>query len=157
MSSPENNSKKTQFKPGNKAAVKLDSSQKRLKAFEAYCVHISSGLPKEAFYFDDAEASCCHKTMEKYIVEHAAELPLHLLEKAKASRYKFWFCQGMNLMRGEYRNGSPVVWQTIMRNMFRDYNWDREIQTEDHKGHVLGIAQALRLGPISEAAGSDTL
>lgn len=111
--------------PGNKYGVKLKDCDIRQEAFRQYCQHLALGYPKESFFFDHPSSSVCWKTMERYIAESPAEFPPYLIEKAKAARYKHWFNEGQILMKGGYKFGSPVVWQTIMRNMFKDVGWDR--------------------------------
>lgn len=109
---------------GNKNKVSLKSTDVRQEAYRQYCAHLAAGYPKEAFFFDHPEHSCCFKTIERYIRESPGEFPPILRERAYALRYKFWLDKGRALIDGTIRYGSPVVWQTMMRNMFRDLAWD---------------------------------
>lgn len=112
--------------PGNKNAVKLKDLEVKKEAYRQYCAHLASGYPKESFFLNHPTLSCCYKTIEKYIASEPSDFPPILIEAAKAKRFQFWINEGMKLMKGEYRFGSPVVWQTIMRNMFKDYGWERD-------------------------------
>jgi hypothetical protein len=141
--------------PGNKLAVKLKDPTVRQEAFEQFCRHIASGLPKEAFFFDHPTHSVCWKTMERYITENPSEFPSFKMEQAKSKRYQVWLDHGNQLMRGKYKGGSPVVWQTMMRNLFREQNWDREQIAQDSKSHVQRLAEAIRGDAISEAENGD--
>ncbi len=107
---------------GNKNGIKIKDKESRQQVFKAYLSHLESGFPKEAFsYSNEHEETCCWKTMNKWIKENPIEFPPILIEQAMAKRYKLWFEIGMKMVRG-----SPVVWQTIMRNMFKEYGWDQD-------------------------------
>lgn len=136
---------------GNKHGVKLKDSDVRQEAFRQYCEHLASGYPKEAFFFDHPIHSVCWKTMERYISENPSEFPSILMERAKAARYKHWLGEGLTLMKGGYKGGSPVVWQTCMRNIFKDIGWDREQIAQDNKSHVERLVESIRADAISEA------
>lgn len=129
---------------GNKRAVKLKDADVRQEAFRQYCDHIASGFPKEAFFFDHPTHSVCWRTMDRYIAECPAEFQSILMEVAKSKRYKKWFTEGIALMHGRYKGGSPVVWQTIMRNIFKDIGWDRETLNQDNRSHVEQLAKSIR-------------
>lgn len=115
---------------GNKYGIKLKDSDTRQDAFRQYCDHLASGFPKECFFFSHPTESVCWKTMERYIKENPEEFPAILIEKAKAERYKHWLSEGQALMKGCYRSGSPIVWQTIMRNIFKEIGWDKPDKNE---------------------------
>jgi|SRR5208337_234490 len=140
---------------GNKSATKLKDTDMRQEAFRQYCQHLASGYPKEAFFFDHPTHSVCWKTMERYIDESPSEFPAYLLEKAKSARYKHWLEEGKTLMQGGYKNGSPVVWQTIMRNIFRNIGWDREQISQDNRTHVEQLAKSIRNDSLAEAETRD--
>lgn len=131
---------------GNKRATKLKDPGVRQEAYKQYCNHIASGFPKEAFFFDHGTDSVCWRTIDRYIAENPTEFQPILMEKAQATRYKHWFDEGHKLMKGSYKGGSPVVWQTIMRNIFKDYGWDRETVSEANKTHVIRLAESIRNG-----------
>lgn len=136
---------------GNKRGTKLKNPDVRQLAYDEYCKHIASGYPKEAFFFDHPDHSVSWKTMDRYISENPGEFPTIKMEQAKSARYKHWLGEGQTLMKGGYKNGSPVVWQTIMRNIFKDVGWDREQITQDNKSHVQKLAESIRGdAPISE-------
>ena len=116
--------------PGNKKALKLKDSEVRQEAYRQYCAHIASGYPKQAFFFSHPKFSVCWKTMDRYIDENPAEFPTFLLDEAKSARFKHWLDEDGSIMRGGYKGGSPVVWQTIMRNIFRADGWDTEVMTD---------------------------
>jgi hypothetical protein len=117
--------------PENQNGIKLKDPAIRQEAYRQYLEHLAKGYPKETFFFDHPTHSVCYKTLDKYLRDHPDEFPPILMEKAKASRYRHWFDEGKMLMQGKYRHGSPVVWGTIMRNIFKDIGWDREISSND--------------------------
>jgi hypothetical protein len=139
---------------GNKRATKLKDAKVRQEAFQQYCEHLSKGYPKEAFFFDHPTHSVSWETMDRYIRENPGEFPPILMQKAKSARYKLWFTEGWALMRGKHK-GSPVVWQTIMRNLFKDIGWDREQVNESSKTYVEQLARAIRNEPIAETDTGD--
>lgn len=111
---------------GNKNGTKLKDAEIRQEAYRQFCDHLAEGYPKEAFFFDHPTHSVCWRTMDRYIEENPTEFQAILKEKAMAARYKHWFSEGKSLMKGGYQYGSPLVWQIIMRNMFKDVGWDQE-------------------------------
>jgi hypothetical protein len=147
---------KSKGHPGNKHGLKLKDLEVRQQAYIQYCAHIASGMPKESFVFDHREHSVTWETMDRYIKENPCEFPAILMQIARAKRYEFWLQEGISLMRGLYKGGSPVVWQTIMRNMFKAEGWDREQVARDQKPHVEQLAAAIRNEPISETEASDS-
>ena len=141
---------------GNKRGVKLKESDIRQEAYEQYCNHIAVGYPKEAFHFDNDEYSVSWKTLERYMRESPSEFPSIKMEKAQSARYKKWFGEGVNLIHGKHKGGSPMVWQVIMRNIFKPYGWDREEIKEDSRTHGEQIAKAIRNEFVSESEVSDS-
>lgn len=111
---------------GNKFGTKLKDPELRQKAYASYCKHLESGRPKQSFHFDYEHYHVCYKTIERYMKENPEEFPAFLMEKALAKRYQHWFDKGIALMEGKMRFGCPTIWQTIMRNMFRDIGWDKQ-------------------------------
>lgn len=149
-------SNKPKGHPGNKYGTKLKDPEVRQEAYRQYCAHIGSGMPKQSFVFKHPDHSVTWETLDRYIAENPAEFPPILMEAAKAERYDHWFREGVALVRGQHKGGSPVVWQTIMRNMFRNLNWDREEIAENNRSHVERIASAIRDdGVVTEAEGCD--
>lgn len=142
--------------PGNKYGVKLKDPDVRQEAFRQYCDHLASGFPKEAFFFDHPTHSVCWKTVERYIAENPSEFPAILVERAKAARYKHWLVEGQTLMRGGYKGGSPTVWQTCMRNIFKNFGWDKEEISQSSKSHVERLAESIRNEIVSQAETSDS-
>lgn len=133
--------------PGNKKATKLKNAAVRQEAFRQYCSHLANGYPKEAFFFDYSSYSCCYKTIESYIKDAPIEFPPILIAKAKAARYLHWFLKGEAMADGKVKgNYSPQVWQTIMRNMFREYGWDAPDSPEANKPqeHMEVIIQKIK-------------
>lgn len=142
---------------GNDYGTKLKDPDIRQEAYRQYCDHLASGNPKEAFFFDHPTHSVCHKTMERYIKESPEEFPSHLLEKAKAARFLYWFNEGKSIMKGSYKYGSPAVWQTIMRNIFKKQGWDqREYIEQDALSSVAQNQQAIlnQIGALQHLAQS---
>jgi len=116
---------------GNKYKLKLKTPDIRQEAFRQYCQHLAEGWPKEAFVFDHPTISVTFETIESYIKKNPEEFSQVLIQCAMAKRFKHWMQEGIKLMQGGYKNGSPVVWQTIMRNLFKDYGWDKKEFSEE--------------------------
>jgi len=142
--------------PGNNHGLKLKDPDVRQEAFRQYCEHIASGMPKEAFFFEHPKHSVTWETMDKYIAENPSEFPPVLMQKARAARYQYWMNEGKTLMKGGYKGGSPVVWQTCMRNIFKDVGWDREQITQDNRTHVERLAGRIRAEAINETEDGDS-
>lgn len=129
---------------GNQRGVKLKDASMRQEAFKQYCEWIASGMPKEAFFFDHPTHYACWETIESYIEKYPSEFPPHLIKKAMSKRYQYWFNKGKNLVEGRMEqmdrdvrgNPSPQVWQTIMRNMFKNIGWDAEQVVRTHETEV---------------------
>lgn len=129
---------------GNKSGVKLKDPDVRQEAYRQYCEWIASGYPKEAFFFDHPTQYACSDTIERYIEENPSEFPPHLLRAAMSKRYKYWFDKGKNLVDGRMEDiprenrgsPSPQVWQTIMRNMFKNIGWDADQAPRTHEAEV---------------------
>jgi hypothetical protein len=158
MTEPQKKKIKTNYPPappGNKLAVKLKDPDVRQEAYDQYCTHIASGLPKQAFFFDHPTHSVSWETMDRYIAENPSEFPAIKMEQAKSARYKYWLSHGSMLMRGKYKGGSPTVWTVIMRNIFKDIGWDREQIQETNKAHVQRLAESIRGDALSEAENGD--
>lgn len=158
MAEPRKKNSKCNYPPaplGNQRSVKLKDSDVRQDAYDQYCAHIASGLPKQAFFFDHPTHSVCWKTMDKYIAENPDEFPSIKVEKAKAERYKVWLEHGSLLMKGKYKGGSPTIWTVVMRNIFKDIGWDKEQIQQDSKTHVQRLADSIRGDSLSEAEDGD--
>lgn len=131
------------FTEGNQLAKKLPTLELKLEAYKQYCQHIADGWPKKAFWFDHPEITLTWATIEKYIKEEPDVFSSILMEQAEAKKYKYWFGEGKTLMKGEYNHGSPVVWQTIMRNMFKADKWDqKELEQEDKPSEAMKVVVA---------------
>lgn len=142
--------------PGNKNAVILKEPEIRQIAYTDFCQHIADGFPLEAWSFSQDGYRCSWQTMMSYIKNDTiGEFNPILKEQAHAQAYKKLYSQGLRLMTGEIRGGSPVVWQTVMRNVNRRFGWDSEQITQDNRSHVERLAQAIRNDPLSQAEGSD--
>ena len=132
----------------NRVAIRKDEPEIRQEAFKQYCDHLASGQPKQSFFFEHPTHSICWKTMEKYIDDNPSEFPTLLIEGAKSKRYQHWLKEGETIMKGGYKNGSPVVWQTFMRNIFKDIGWDRR---EDAQSDELMAESKSILNQMSHA------
>jgi hypothetical protein len=111
---------------GNTYATKLKDEELRQEAYRQYCKHIAQGRSKESWKFlnpIDPLKSLCHKTMERYIEENPLEFPTILINMAYADSFNVFEQLGMQLVRGEIKNGSPETWKTFMRNKFK---WDKD-------------------------------
>lgn len=117
--------------PGNQHGIKIKDEDARQDAYRSYCDYVASGKPKQAWSYRKGEHTCCWKTMERYMRENPSEFPTFLMQEAESKRYRLWFEKGEKLMEGKYKFGSPVIWQTIMRNMFKDVGWDNDKHAAD--------------------------
>lgn len=142
--SPEVNAARSIAQQGNQSALKLDTVELRQEAYKQYCKHLASGLNKHSFYFEHPELTLTAETMDKYIKEYASEFDPRLMKVALAKRFRFWEQEGMKLMQGKYKAGSPVVWQTFMRNSFRNEGWDRELTTHTMNPDMVVHMERLR-------------
>lgn len=141
---------------GNQSGVKLKDPKLRQKAYKEFCDHIASGLPVEAFHFEDGEYSCCWATMLSYLEKYKDEFKTSKLKKAKAERYKVWLTHGQMLMKGKYKGGSPTVWQVCMRNMFKDIHWDKDQTIQENRTHVHKLSERIRGEALEEAENIDS-
>lgn len=112
---------------GNKFGLKLKDPDVRQEAYRQYCDHIASGFPRESFFFKHPVHSVTWETMEKYIKENPDEFSPLLMAEARAKRFKYWFEVGRDITIGKIKRNSPVTWANIMRNCFKEYGWDRDI------------------------------
>ena len=112
---------------GNDNATKLRDSATKQDAYKKYCAHIASGMPKQSFVYDNGIITLTYETLDKYIREDPIEFNPILMKAAKARGFGKWIDKGISLMEGKYKHGSPVIYQTIMRNIFRNDGiaWDR--------------------------------
>lgn len=118
----------TRFQKGHNLSKKLKTDELQREAYIKYCKHIADGYPKKTFSYVNDDLSITSETMEKYIKENkdSPNFDPLLMQIAEAQAFKGWFDEGKKMMTGVYKNGSPMTWQVIMRNMFRKYGWDIE-------------------------------
>jgi len=112
---------------GNTNGTKLKDPATRQQAYKQYCDHIASGYPKQAFFFKHPTDSVSWATLERYIEENPIEFDSSKMEEAQSERFKLWLDKGNCLVNGKYKGGSPVVWQVIMRNIFKKDGWDQDM------------------------------
>lgn len=116
---------------GNKHGEVLSNPEIRQKAFESYCEHLASGMPKEAWWFEEGKYHCTHKSMENYYLkEYPKEFPSYKIQNALAQKYRHWLGKGKDCFEGKMKNAQPAVYQMIMRNLF---GWDRPEKSENTK------------------------
>ncbi len=120
---------------GNKYALKLKDRSIRKKAFDQYCEHLSKGYPSRAFSFEKGDISITGKTMESYVKNNPEEFPEIKIEISHAKSYKLWFERGRKMVEGEYKNCSPITWQTVMRNIFKKDGWDASDSESKFNAH----------------------
>jgi hypothetical protein len=109
----------------NSNAVRLRDPENRQAAYRLFCDHIASGNPRHSFSVRTESFSIAWSTMERLMRENPDEFDPTMMEEAMAKRYAYWLEEGKKLMTGKYKHGSPVVWQTCMRNIFKDIGWDK--------------------------------
>ena len=124
------------FEKGNQYARKLTDEESKKEAYRQYLQHLENGDPKESFCYDDPddpEFFITWQTLEKYIKEDPGVFKPIKMERSMSKRYQYWMNEGKTLMKGGYPGGSPVVWQTMMRNMFKNMGWDqKELNQSDN-------------------------
>jgi hypothetical protein len=129
---------------GNKFATKLKQPDHRKMAYEQYCAHMAAGYSKKSWCFrhpTDITKSLTYQSMEKYMVENPTEFNPILMEMAQSDGMKYYEDEGRKLMQGRYKNGSPEVWKTCMRNK---YDWDKEMIDKTEKCSADGILEIIR-------------
>lgn len=112
---------------GNKNGTKLKEADHRQEAYEQYCAHLAAGYSKKSWCYrhpTDINKSCTYQTMEKYMEDSNIEFNPLKMEMALTEGMKWYEDEGRKLMQGRYKNGSPEVWKTCMRNK---YSWDKEM------------------------------
>lgn len=133
---------------GNKNGTKLKEPDYRQEAYKQYCQHLSEGYSKKSWCFrhpTDINKSLTHRTMERYLEENPIEFPPFLMEMAINQGMKWFEDEGRKLMQGRYKNGSPEVWKTCMRNK---YSWDKDLLETAAKIPADKILEAItRLSP----------
>lgn len=140
----------------------LKTPEERLEAFKQYCEHVAAGWPVLSFVSTGLKKNIAGEGMETYLKNFAHELPMEMLEHARAKRFQHWLGEGVKLMRGGYQHGSPVVWQTMMRNMFKSIGWDQfdskppEGPTESSKLTIAKMKE-LNAGNYTESKASSKL
>lgn len=127
---------------GNTYAVKLKDDALKKKVYKGYCDHIASGKPKQSYVYEDGDFFVTWQTIDKYIEAEPHVFNPVLMDRARSQRYNLMMNEGFHLMKGKYKNGSPVVWQTIMRNMFRKEGWDVEVRESQKASEQVQFALA---------------
>lgn len=142
---------------GNQRGVILKDPAIRQIAYKDFCQHIADGYPQECWSFHKDGHRCSWMTMLTYIKnDTCSEFDPLLKEQAHAEAYKKLYGEGLTLMKGGYKNGSPVVWQTIMRNVNRRFGWDTDQIIENNKTHVQKLAESIRNEPVPKAEAGDS-
>lgn len=111
---------------GNKYGTKLKDPDHRQEAYEQYCAHLAAGYSKKSWCYihkTDINKSLTYQSMEKYIEENPTEFNPIKMKTAINQGMKWYEDEGRKIMQGRYRNASPEVWKTCMRNK---YDWDKE-------------------------------
>ena len=129
---------------GNKYGTKLKSPDHRQQAYLQYCAHLAAGYSKKSWCYrhaTDISKSLTYLTMERYIEESPTEFNPILIEMAISEGMKWFEDQGRLLMQCRYKNGSPEVWKTCMRNK---YNWDKDMIEQAVKCSADKILEEMR-------------
>lgn len=112
---------------GNKNGIKLKEPDYRQEAYRQYCEHLAAGYSKKSWCYknsNDISKSLTYQTMEKYMDENKVEFDPILMDMAISTGMKWYEDEGRKIMQGKYRNSSPEIWKTCMRNK---YEWDKEM------------------------------
>lgn len=129
---------------GNKYGTKLKQPDHRQEAYKQYCAHIAAGYSKKSWHYrhaTDHSKSLCWATMERYMEESPTEFDSLLMRDAESQSLRYFEDEGRKLMQGRYRNGSPEVWKTFMRNKF---SWDKEMMEQVVKCSADKILEEIR-------------
>lgn len=129
---------------GNKNGTKLKEPNYRQEAYKQYCAHIAAGYSKKSWHFKhptDIYKSLCYETMERYMEENPIEFHPILKQIADAEGMKWYEDEGRKIMQGKYRNSSPEIWKTCMRNK---YSWDKEMMEQVVKCSADKILEQIR-------------
>lgn len=129
---------------GNKYGTKLKEPDHRQDAYKQYCDHLAAGYSKKSWSYKhatDISKYLCYQTMEKYIEENPTEFNPILMEVAINDGMKWYEEEGRKLMQGRYKNGSPEVWKTCMRNK---YSWDKDLVEQAVKCSADKILEEIR-------------
>jgi hypothetical protein len=122
--------------PGNQFGDKLNPLQKQL-AYKQYCEHISEGLSKEAWYYEDPSdenLTITYETIESYIEKEPEAFQTSQLKRAYSACRKFFEKTGLDMMTGKNKDGNPATFQIFMRNKF---GWDKDKKEEDKVINVI--------------------
>lgn len=112
---------------GNKYGTKLKDPDHRQEAYQQYCSHLAAGYSKKSWYYKhatDINKYLTYQTMERYIAENPTEFNPILMEVAINEGMKWYEEEGRKIMQGRYKNASPEIWKTCMRNK---YSWDKDM------------------------------
>lgn len=134
---------------GNQHNRKLKTPEQICEAYRQYCEFISEGWPRECFITVGLEKNITWEAMEKYIKANPDHCPEEEMKKAMALRYKHWLNEGITLMKGGYKFGSPQVWSVMMRNMFKNYRWDKEDLQSDNAPTEASILTLTKMKEIN--------
>lgn len=129
---------------GNKNGIKLKEPDHRQMAYQQYCAHLAAGYSKRSWCYrhpTDLTKSLTYETMEKYVKENPIEFDTILMEMSISDGMKWFEDEGRKLMQGRYKNGSPEVWKTCMRNK---YSWDKDLIEKTDKCSADKILDEIR-------------
>ncbi len=135
---------------GNKNGTKLKQPDHRKMAYEQYCAHLAAGYSKKSWCYrhpTDITKSLTYQTMERYMEENPIEFNPLLMEMANCDGMKYFEDEGRKLMQGRYKNGSPEVWKSCMRNKF---NWDKEMIEQAFKCSADKILEDMRRNSVEK-------
>lgn len=117
------------FKLRNEDAVKLNSDELLIEAFNSYCLHIEKGSTKESWYFEkDGKSICTHQTIEKYIDSRSDVLCSSQYNSSVAKGIKRWSGVVADSAQGVNRKANTASLQMYMRNV---YGWDTKGDVEN--------------------------
>lgn len=102
----------------------IETKEQAERAMLSFCDHLAQGYPQYTWYIDEELVRCTDETLLKTIKEKPELFDTYLKDKAIREAYKLWWEKGQNMVEGKVKGSySPVVYHTMMRNMFRRFGW----------------------------------
>ncbi len=138
---------------------KLYNDELKERAYNSYCKHIASGLPQDAWYFDEDGILLTWETMENYFKrypEYCVDGGIFDPAKKKVARsknYQHWFGHVAGSAIGTNEKASTASLQMIMRNI---HKWDakqEEAKTTPNEYQLKLEQEVLRLRSLLNSQG----
>lgn len=126
-------------KKGNKYGEKFKTAPERMKAYLAFCDHISAGFSAKSFH-----DPCVENTILKMLKDYPQELDGALLNQAHARSCAVWEKIGMAGVSGKIQGFSAGAWIFNMKNRM-GWKDKTEIGFDTEKPVVFKLAMGKKL------------